>query len=257
MSICSSTNANDVYVEDFDEKDGFISTFRCAVKAYSYFLHISFLETCKFIDIRPAGIQIKKQSFIEFRSQDMIASWQDTIESTERQLLDTLLMGIAEKMMEFEIEFWSTLQKLEGEVESMDQLIEWWVKLSKYLEKEEKRIVDRKRRKVRKLVGGNVEKASSAMKRFDEHLKEFVFKKDLNEHITNLYPDFENLVNLLSLDETIIDSFQGRESTVFSESSNSDEAPTLNRKTAVEVEPGGRLEGVFISDNILNLSKRS
>ena len=256
MSICSSTNANDVYVEDFDEKDGFISTFRCAVKAYSYFLHISFLETCKFIDIRPAGIQIKKQSFIEFRSQDMIASWQDTIESTERQLLDTLLMGIAEKMMEFEIEFWSTLQKLEGEVESMDQLIEWWVKLSKYLEKEEKRIVDRKRRKIRKLVSGNVEKASSAMKRFDEHLKEFVFKKDLNEHITNLYPDFENLVNLLSLDETIIDSFQGRESTVSSESSNSDEAPTLNRKTAVEVEPGGRLEGVFISDNILNLSKR-
>ena len=73
----------------------------------------------------------------------------------------------------------------------------------KFLGKEEKQIVYRKRRKLRKLVAGDVEKASHGMEKFDEHLNEFSFKKDLNEHIKSIYPDFENLFNLLSLDETV------------------------------------------------------
>ena len=79
-----------------------------------------FYETCKFIDIRPSGIQIKKESFIEFKSKELIASWKDTTESSERQLLDTLLLGIAEKMIDFEIEFWKTLEQLEKDTELID-----------------------------------------------------------------------------------------------------------------------------------------
>lgn len=70
------------------------------------FFHISFLECCKISQVLPNCFQIRNSPFIEFVAPDLIASWENTLQSAEEQLLDILLMGIADKMIEIEHEFW-------------------------------------------------------------------------------------------------------------------------------------------------------
>ena len=132
-----SLNTNAVLVTDKEEKDGIISAFRSAVKAYSYFFHVVFLECCQFVDVRPAGLQIKNEAFIKFDSKDMSVFWDQTISSTEQSLLETLLYGIVGKLVNFEIHFWNSLPELEENTQNFDDIIDWWVKLVRYLEKEE------------------------------------------------------------------------------------------------------------------------
>ena len=50
-------------------------------------------------------IQINKNLFIKFQSEEVTAFWETTIASTEKQLLESLLIGISEKMVDFEIMF--------------------------------------------------------------------------------------------------------------------------------------------------------
>lgn len=196
----SMDSRTDVIIEDFDIKNGIISAFRYANKAFSYFFHIVFLECCKSLGVRPKGLQIRNSSFVEFIAQDIIASWNSTISSAEEQLLDTLLMGLVDKMFEIEKDFWKMLGQLEEEVESLDDIVGWWVKLMCHLEKEETRIIKRKKKKLCKLLSDK-ELKTKALERFDEHLKNFDFKRILYQHGHTLSPHMDNLINLLLIGE--------------------------------------------------------
>ena len=140
-----------VVIEDFEERSSIISAFRSAVKCYNYFYPIVFLECCKHYNFTPTGLNIKHKSFIQFDSQDMTTLWECTIQSTERQLMESLLFGLHEKMLTFEIHFWNELSKIEESIE-YDELLEWWVKLAGHLENEQTKIVNRKRKKIKKML---------------------------------------------------------------------------------------------------------
>ena len=142
-------------VTDFDVKDGFISCFRFGVKCCSYFYHTAFLEICKTFDVFPNGLQLNKTPFISFINEELQATWEDTIKSTQEQLLETLLIGIVEKLTNFEIEFWDGLSKT-LERTDMEEFSDWLVKLIVHLEKLEKDTQRRKRRKLKKIMKEDV-----------------------------------------------------------------------------------------------------
>ena len=175
-----SYSSNGVQIDDNEEKCGIISAFRSAVKCFNYFYHIVFLECCQHVDVIPDGVKIRKQSFIQFNSSDITALWNSTITSTEKSLLDSLLVGLHEKMLQFEITFWDELGTIEeDEGLSYDDILEWWVKLVRYCEKEEDVIKKRKCRKIRKMLKDNsMAKMEICLRRFDEHLDFFDFKSN-------------------------------------------------------------------------------
>ena len=72
----------------------YLPAFQYAVKAVSYFLHVSFLETCKSYDLCPSGLNIRKKPFTEFESDDLKVFWQETLAKTERDLLEALCVEI-------------------------------------------------------------------------------------------------------------------------------------------------------------------
>ena len=83
-------------IVDKDFKVGFVSGFQYAVKNASYFLHVSFLETCKSYGLCPTGLNIRKKPFIEFETSDLKVFWNETIKKTEENLLEALCIGICE-----------------------------------------------------------------------------------------------------------------------------------------------------------------
>jgi len=89
---------------NFYDKDEFeySSVYRCGIKSLKYFFHIAYLETCKSFDLIPNGLLLNKKPFISFITDDLEASWEETIKSTERQLLETLILGINEKRIALE-----------------------------------------------------------------------------------------------------------------------------------------------------------
>ena len=58
-----------------DFTNGVVTTFRYAVKAISYYLHVSLLETSKSYYMCPAGLNIARKPFIEFESDGLIIFW--------------------------------------------------------------------------------------------------------------------------------------------------------------------------------------
>ncbi|XP_066911610.1 uncharacterized protein [Clytia hemisphaerica] len=171
-------STNDIRIKDKEEEAGIISAFRSAVKTYNYFFHVVFLECCKFVDATPVGLQIKKNAFIEFDSNEMCVFWNQTIASTERDLLETLIIGIVDKMMGFEITFWEKLCEIEESVKDFDDILDWWVKLVRFLSKEEKKHCQTEKKKLRKLLKHDEDRMEMALERFDDHhLKCFDFKR--------------------------------------------------------------------------------
>ena len=79
----------------------------------SYYFHLSFLETCKSYGLCPTGLNIRKKPFIEFESDELKVFWKETIENTEKDLLETLCVGICESMFSIEKKFWDELYQLE------------------------------------------------------------------------------------------------------------------------------------------------
>ena len=122
-------------VIDKDSNIGFNSTFRYAIKSCNYFFHIAFLETCKTFNVVPSGLVINKKPFIEFSNHEMDIFWKSTVEATEQQLLETLIVGVHEKMTFFEIKFWDGLKEIVKDIDR-ENVIDWLVKLLIVLEKE-------------------------------------------------------------------------------------------------------------------------
>ena len=138
-------------ITDTDFKNGFISTFQFAVKTLSYYFHVAFLETCKSYSLCPSGLRINKDPFIKFESNDLQVIWKNVITTTQEQLLDTLCIGISEKLFNFIDVFWKEIDVLEKE-EKIELYKDWLVKILIHLEKKQKNIIKVKKKKLCKLT---------------------------------------------------------------------------------------------------------
>ena len=265
MSISKSINCT-----DNDSLAGINSYFRCAVKCITYHYHISFLEICKSFNVTPFGLKIEKKPFISFTSHEINAVWKDVINSTQHQLLETLIYGIHEKLSNFEVEFWKGVLEYAKEVD-MEALEGWFVGLYCHLEKEEKEILKRKRKKLCKLIL-DPEKRRMALDRLKEHKGCLLFKSELLAYCESIFEDFENLVNIVTVSGTSKmrhgngNSFinDPNETQVLNETNLSDTSIDFeistndtNKSTNVFLNNNdNRLSGVFVSPNVFNLSKR-
>ena len=114
-------------------------------------------------------------------------------------------------------------------------------------------IVQRKRKKLRKLLNKDLEKMNVALQRYGDHLECFDFKASLTEHGRTLDPDMENLINLIDISSPSIQN-----SPVNSEKTNNENLSSENNFcfSDIATEVNGRLKGVYVSKNVFNLSKR-
>ena len=242
-----------IVVTDKDVKDGINSCFRSAVKTISYHYHVSFLEVCKSFGVYPKGLLLEKRPFIEFVSDDVKAQWKETIDATQSHLLETLIVGIMDKLLLFEEKFWNEI----GDIvqETSEQIFsEWAVKLVTYLEKHEKRVAKTKEKKLKKLLTDENTR-NAALVRMNEYKEFLSFKNELLEFLENINPDITNIANL----NLISSSFMNSNDT------NSDIGSSL--KDTLEINEGSseqtvceitdqRYIGKFVSDNVVNLSGR-
>ena len=88
-----------------DFKKGYVAAFQYAVKVISYYLHVSFLETCRSCTFYPTDLNIRKKLFIEFESDDLIIFCKETLLSTENDLLEALFVEICKPMFTLEKSF--------------------------------------------------------------------------------------------------------------------------------------------------------
>ena len=79
----------------------------------------------------------------------------------------------------------------------------------------------------------------------------FEFKKSLEDHGKTLYPDMDNLLNLIDISSPSQNISQRKSSDKLS----SETKEYCFSATATEVD--GRLKGVYVSKNVFNLSKRA
>jgi len=75
---------------------------------------------------------------VVFETKDITIEWENTVVRAENELMEMLLIGLSEKMLSFEERFWRLLGETEATTDSKD-LVDWWVKLSLYLEKNERK----------------------------------------------------------------------------------------------------------------------
>ena len=245
-------------IVDKDFRNGFICAFQYAVKAVSYFLHVSFLETCKSYDLCPSGLNIRKKPFIEFESDDLKVFWQEALAKTERDLLEALCVGICERMFTLESKFWKELQDLE-EKHGREEFKEWLVKLMVHLEKKVKKVSKTKQRKLGELAN-DVTLKEHVSERFKEHLSLFTFYNEFVKFCEEFCPDV-NLANLVTLGPVcnvtndISKSFEESHDDTFKYSPNENE-PNTKEVTNVGTLLDGRYQGKFVSPNVVNLSSR-
>ena len=246
---------NDKYM-DKDFKNGFVSAFQYAVKVVSYYLHVSFLETCKSYGLCPTGLSIRKKPYIEFESDELKVFWKETIINTEKDLLEALCVGICERMFNIEKKFWDELYQLEKNNDNIN-FKEWLVKLLIHLEKRMKNITKKKRKKLRKLSGeGDIKELVS--ERFTEHLSLFNFFDDFSKYCEAFSPDITNIANLVTLGNSFDDP-----KNISNVSENFDKVtleeidnhPSLEKPSNAATLLDGRYEGKFVSPNVINLSK--
>ena len=250
-------------VQDRDENDGFIGSYRAAIKSCKYFFHIAYLEACQFSNYIPKGLAINKTPFISFISDDIVVNWESNIHRTEKNLLETLIYGIVDKMTNFEVEFWSDLGRMMEDTD-MGNLEDWLVKLVLDLRKEERASVKRKKKKLRGIV--NPEKKKTALERFDEHLHHFNFLNEFLSYLEEFFPDVFNIINLVD-----ISSFN-KSKNIDKPSAHDTEDPTEKFEKNIsnsgedkgvdDLEDNscacvdGRFVGHFVSPNVVNLSGR-
>ena len=118
-------------------------------------------------------MSIRKKPFIEFESDELKVFWKETIVNTEKDLQEALCVGICERMLSTEKQFWDEVYQFEKNNDD-DNFKEWLVKLLIHLERKMKKITKVKRKKLQKLSGeGDIKELVSD--RFTEHLGLFTF----------------------------------------------------------------------------------
>ena len=162
-------------IVDKDFKNGFVTTFQYVVKVMPYYLHVSFLETCKSYGLCPADLNIRKMPFIEFESDNLIIFWKETLLSAKNDLLEALCVRICERIFTLEKKFWDELRELhKNNIE--EDMSNWLIKLHVHLERRLKKISKKKIKKLHKISRNSVIK-DNVSTHFQEHLNIYTFFK--------------------------------------------------------------------------------
>ena len=88
-------------------------------------------------DNLPGGLKVTNVSFKSFVTNDIKVSWGNTIKSTEKDLLETLILGIEDKRIWIEEKFWNELRDI-LEASEADDLVDRFLKVLNYLDKQKK-----------------------------------------------------------------------------------------------------------------------
>ena len=124
-------------IHDADIAAGINSCFSYATKCNRYFYHTVFLEICKTFDVLPGGLKVTNVPFISFVTDDIQISWRNSTKSTEKDLLETLILGIEDKRIWIEEKFWNELRDIFEDSEA-DDLVDRFLKVLNYLDKQKK-----------------------------------------------------------------------------------------------------------------------
>ena len=220
----------------------------------NHYLHLSFMKTCKSYELYPAGLNISKKPFIEFEMDDLKVFWKETLIQSEKDLLETLPIGICERLNYIERMFWAELQQLQ-ENNTDDHFKDGLVKLLIHLEKKIKKITKTKRKKFEKLANYEYLK-----KLVSEHLDLFTSPSSLSNYCENFCPDVVNIANLVTLNSLTcsllkVTNYNNRNISDKEEVNLSDSIPDrLSNATSLE---GNRYKANFVSPNAINMSKRN
>ena len=136
---------------------------------------------------------------------------------------------------------------------------DWLLKVREHLEKYEKILRRRKTNKLRKLTKSNEFLFFECLGQFESHESFFLFKHQFLKFCNSFVPDFENLHNLIHLND-VSDT-----NTIFDDSSISDSenskhcegSPSSNVQGNKAEMCDGRLKSKFVSKNVVHLSKRN
>ena len=85
----------------------------------------------------PGGLKVTNVPFISFVTDDIKISWRNTTKSTEKDLLETLILGIEDKRIWIEEKFWNELRDIFEDSEA-DDLVDRFLKVLNYLDKQKK-----------------------------------------------------------------------------------------------------------------------
>ena len=85
----------------------------------------------------PGGLKVTNVPFISFVTDDIQISWRNSTKSTEKDLLETLILGIEDKRIWIEEKFWNELRDILEDSEA-DDLVDRFLKVLNYLDKQKK-----------------------------------------------------------------------------------------------------------------------
>ena len=97
----------------------------------------TYLETCETLDVLAEGLKLTNVPFIRFVTDGIKISWRRTTKSTEKNLLETLILGIEDKRIWIEEKFWNELRDI-LEASEADDLVDRFLKVLNYLDKQKK-----------------------------------------------------------------------------------------------------------------------
>ena len=104
-----------------------------------------------------------------------------------------LILGKEDKRIWMEEKFWDDLRDmLEGW--EADDLVDWFLKVLNYLDKQKKSDCKRKRKKLTKLFRDNPENVLNAVEYFNDFLTTCDFKQELLNFITSFIPDLNSTI---------------------------------------------------------------
>ena len=236
--------------------------FKKSEKIYKTFYHIVFLEICKSFHLMPKGLVARKRFCVGGTSKDFQKKWDYNLKETKRKYRDLLLEEYCDRLFTLMDSFWVEIRG-----KSID--ICWLVKVRGQLDKIEK---EQQRIKLKKLstLSGNSSLKNMIFERFNEHLPHFQFKADFLSYCSSQCPEFENIYTLTTLNKT----YKNHEEMKNAPQSCQDESgflKVLNTEDNYNCEKDGnvfkgnniapqigvRLDGKFVSKNVINLSRRN
>ena len=119
------------YVETFKQVSipDYIELFSVSKKVYSNFFHSSFLLSCEYHNVLPKGLKIKSEAKIGSDDKQFFDNWQNTIETTQKDLRK-LLVNEQERLLKVnQIKFWNLLIHSLGKVCDVNRFLKWFLKL--------------------------------------------------------------------------------------------------------------------------------
>ena len=243
--------------------------------------HIIFLEICKSYKIIPKGLYVKKDYCVGNTSMEFCKNWRKEKLDYQLRLCDMLFQENVRELFKLEDDFGQVIRKTKVNVNFL-------FKLRFHFDKVEKKQQKIKLKKLRSFSPNSVYKKLLS-ERFYEHLLHFRCKFDFKRFCNSNIEDIENLFNILTLgnmpgfieknkvpftsvknvpvNRRLYRDFEKNEREEFNSTCDfvSSELSEENRNVSEVVQETDdnrsklkdyRLEGKFVSKNVINLSQR-